>query len=294
MKIKFSSNCFTDLHKGENRHDRRFANKVRKNHKNKKSYFAVPNEVIEKYRTREISAYDVTVYAALCSLRHQYDVVRATQELLAFKCGFTPKTVSKCVERLYDCGLIVNVLTETSNSYNSRKPKYMKDVYIYQLKPLNSEKSSGFFLVQRKMFWFTLTAKAFVMYMFLCKSLSFEYEKTWNSYNDICDKLGFGRGQRSEVVALINVLAKFELIRKTVRKIKGVFVDNIYRVTGFEILTEKTTTTDRNEIRPSRKGTHFTNCIFRRNQTKVSSINSIPRFQNNVKPKFEQLSILFL
>jgi hypothetical protein len=46
--------------------------------------------------------------------------------------------------------------------------------------------------------------------------------------------MGFNRGQRSEVMRLIGSLAELELIKKTVRKIKGVYVDNIYRVCGFE------------------------------------------------------------
>jgi hypothetical protein len=36
------------------------------------------------------------------------------------------------------------------------------------------------------------------------------------------------------VVKLIGSLADFGLIKKTVRRIKGVFVDNIYRICGFE------------------------------------------------------------
>jgi hypothetical protein len=74
----------------------------------------------------------------------------------------------------------------------------------------------------------------YAMYFFMCRACSAEYCKSWNSFNDICDKLGYGRGQRSEVIRLIGSLVECGLLKKTVRRIKGVFVDNIYRIAGFE------------------------------------------------------------
>jgi predicted transcriptional regulator len=187
----------------------------------------MPNEVIEKYRDREISAVDVSVYACLCSLRREYDGVRVSQRRVASFARLTEKTVSASVERLYNCGLVLNVITDVVK----RRKKYQTS--IYHLKPLPS---SGFFFVPRHVFNFSLSPKMFAIYAFLCKSNSFDYHgepKSWNSYNDICDKLGFKRCQRSEVVKLIGGLAALGLIKKTVRRIKKAFVDNIYRVVGF-------------------------------------------------------------
>jgi predicted transcriptional regulator len=190
------------------------------------SYFVPPNEVIERYRTREISAIDVAVFAALCSLRREYNGVRVTQERLAFMCWITPKTVSASVHRLYKRGLIKNVIIETRQHWKKYKTT------VYRLKDLPE---SGFFFVPRSIFLHTrITPKMYAVYFFMCKSRHSEYCKSWNSYGDVCDKLGFGKCQRSEVMRLIGSLVERGLITKTVRRIKGVFVDNIYRVCGFD------------------------------------------------------------
>jgi Cdc6-like AAA superfamily ATPase len=74
----------------------------------------------------------------------------------------------------------------------------------------------------------------FAVYFFLCCVNHSEYGKSWNSYNDLCLKMGFGKGQRSEVIKLIGGLVELGLIEKTVRQMNGVYVDNIYRISGFE------------------------------------------------------------
>lgn len=71
----------------------------------------------------------------------------------------------------------------------------------------------------------------------LCHANHCEYGKSWNSYGDLCHKMGFGKGQRSEVMRLIGNLAEQGLIKKTVRKVKGVYVDNIYRICGFDCIS---------------------------------------------------------
>jgi hypothetical protein len=65
----------------------------------------MPNEVIELYRNRVVSAVDVAVYAALCSLRRDYDGVRLSQRKIAIICNINPKTVAASVQRLYSCRL---------------------------------------------------------------------------------------------------------------------------------------------------------------------------------------------
>jgi hypothetical protein len=90
---------------------------------------------------------------------------------------------------------------------------------IYQLKPLPV---SGFFFAPRHILRLTfITPKMFAVYFFLCYSNHCEYGKSWNSYSDLCLKMGFGKGQRSEVIKLIGSLAELGLIKKTVRKVKG-------------------------------------------------------------------------
>jgi predicted transcriptional regulator len=192
------------------------------NKKGRASYFVLPNEVMERYRCREISAVDVAVYSALCSLRRELDGVRVSQKRLAFMCGITEKTVSASVFRLYSCGLIKNVIIERNGM------KYKTSVYHLQSLP-----ESGFFFVPRCIFRHAdLSAKMFAVYVFLCCVQHNEYEKSWNSYSDLCEKMGFNKSQRSEVIRLIGSLVECGLIKKTVRKVNGGFVDNIYRVAG--------------------------------------------------------------
>jgi predicted transcriptional regulator len=182
---------------------------------------------MEKYRTCEISAVDVAVYSALCSLRRGFDGVRLSQRKIALICNIkSVKTVAASVHRLYKIGLIRNVITPVVK----KMKKY--ETSIYQLKPLPV---SGFFFVPKSVLQFTCVApKMFAVYSFLCYSNHSEYVKSWNSYADLCVKMGFSRGQRSEVIKLIGSLAGLGLIKKTIRKIKGVYVDNIYRVCGIE------------------------------------------------------------
>jgi len=190
--------------------------------KGRASYFVLPNVVMEKYRCRDISAVDVAVYSALCSLRRDYDGVRESQKRIASMCGITEKTVSASVYRLYLCGLIKNVIIERNGM------KYKTTVYHLESLP-----ESGYFFVPRCIFRHTdISAKMFAVYIFLCCVQHNEYEKSWNSYSDLCEKMGFNKGQRSEVIRLIGNLSERGLIKKTVRKVNGKYVDNIYRVAG--------------------------------------------------------------
>jgi len=195
------------------------------------SYFVMSDEVMRLYRKREISAVDVKVYAYLCSLRREYDGICVCQRQIAFMCGLSAKTVSTSAERLYSCGLIKNIIIETVK----QKRKYK--TAIYQLKPLPK---SGFCFVTRNIFsHYSLKPKMFATYLFMCNAQSHEYGKSWNSYSDICEQLGFGKCQLSEVKRLVKSLVELGLIKKTVRKIKHVFVDNIYRVCGIMAITAK-------------------------------------------------------
>ena len=290
-------------HNGDSRRDFRFDKRFRK--RDKKSYFALTNEVIVMYQSREISASDARVFAALCSLRReligiridgdkvtygglgrQADGVKISQAYLAKMCGLTRKTISKSIDRLIDRGLIVGVCSESN-----RKRGYLKSTNVYILKPLPKR---GFFLCPRTLFMHKLSNKQFAVMLFMYRARSFEYEKSWNSYNDICRKLGFSENQRSEVVKIIGELVSMELIKKTVRKMKGVFVDNIYRVAGFA--TEVMRNVRKNhtkENRPSRKGaTSPKNLVKKESHEKNYLINSIiPPLEENVNPLFMQLRL---
>jgi len=251
----------------------------------------MPNEVIEKYRTREITAVNVAVYAALCSLRREYDGVRVSQKRLAAMCGVkSEKTVAKSVERLYNSGLIVNIITPVTDNVK----KY--ETSIYQLKLLPD---SGFFLAPRAIFIHTqilqtpITPKMFAIYLFMCRACSTEYMKSWNSYNDIRENLGFCKGQKSEIMRLISRLVICGLLKKTVRQINGVFVDNIYRVTGYEeaITPCKAYKTHQKEKSPVGSRTQFKS--FSHNKETHSLVGIVSPLNEKVKRKSKKFDLFF-
>lgn len=248
----------------------------KRNRKVMKSYFVLPDEVLQLYRNREISALDLRIYAYLCNLRREYNGVQVSQKRIAFICGVTAKTVSKSVERLHKSGLIQDIIIET------QKCKIKYKTAIYRLKSLPS---SGYFFCQRQVFSCRISHKEFAVYLFMCDAQSHEYGKSWNSYNEICERLGFGKWGRSEVVKLIGRLVEIGLLTKTVHRVKKVFVDNIYRVVGFAALFKKAPT---NEKHPVMSRVQFTKTTLRKEFT---SLVTIPHFRENVKPKFAQMSV---
>jgi predicted transcriptional regulator len=212
-----------DFNSFQNRSCRRFAKKFRR--RSCKNYFVLSNEALELYRQRVINATDVVVFCYLSSLRRRYDGVRVSQKRIAAYCGISSlNTVSSSIQRLYNAGLIEEVVINTRKAIK----KYETSIYI--LKPLLK---SGFSFVPRSAFAAGLKAKEFVVFVFMCSAYNFEYGKSWNSYNDICDRLGFSRNSRSEIVKIVGRLVETGLLTKKVRRIKNVYVDNIYRVANY-------------------------------------------------------------
>jgi len=77
------------------------------------------------------------------------------------------------------------------------------------------------------------------------------------------------------------------LIKKTVRRIKKVFVDNIYRVAGFaEAVIEKPKIRQK-EKRSAEIGTQFSFS----NEKALLSPTIVSPFRENVKPFYKQLNI---
>lgn len=322
MKKPFKN---TELHEPDRRVNRRFS--ARFKHRSRKSYFTLPNTVIEMYASREISEVDIRVYAYLSSLSMRdfngYTGVKVTQRKIAARCEITENTVSASTSRLYKAGLIKIFAVEHS-SFKPKRKRHIKETYIYNLQPLPE---SGFFFCPRNVFKYSMPHKMFAVYLFLCRSHDIEYGMSWNSFNDICRKLGFGKNQRSEVVTLIDGLVELGLIKKTKRRFKKVYVDNIYRVLGLaEIAIKKAqeyTVEDiilpgtvyrrtfgfapskhkgspptsrvadilyKYEKRPVRGRTLFSINPTKKDYVSYSSIIILPPIQKNVKPQYEQLS----
>ena len=246
--------------------------------KTRKSYFVLPNEALAFYKSRKILASDLRVFAYLSSLRCKSNTVKVTQQRIAENCGLTTKTVASCVDRLYVAGLIEDVITEEVR----QKKKYKTSVYI--LKPLSN---SGFFLCPRTLFTHEMPHKAFAVMLLMYRANSPILGKSWNSYNDICERLGFGENQRSEIVAIIKSLVNMGLLKKTVRKVKKVFVDNIYRVADLmKSMVEKKT----KENSPSDTGTISKNqqtC----DSTLISTIEVIIAYSKRKSKSFSQKSL---
>lgn len=310
----------------DRRTNRRFSAKLK--HRNRKSYFTLPNTIIEMYASREISEVDIRVYAYLSSLSMRdfngYTGVKVTQKRIAARCEITENTVSASTNRLIKAGLI-KIFAVEHGGYKSKRKKYIKETYIYNLQPLPE---SGFFFCSRNVFNCSMPHKMFTVYLFFCRSHNIEYGMSWNSFNDICLKLGFGKNQRSEVIALIDGLVKRGLIKKTKRRVKKAYVDNIYRILGLaEIIIKKNqeyTIEDiilpgtvyrrifdfalskhsvsppisrdadilyKSEKRPVRSRTFFLINSFKKDYVSYSSIIILPPIQDNVKSQYEQLGI---
>jgi hypothetical protein len=259
-------------------------NRAYRRKRTQKSYIVLTDEVLQLYRDRKIFAIDVKIFVYLCNLRRKHNGVCATQSRIAFVCGITEKTVAKSTERLYKCGLI----TGASELVDKSKPKYIKPAYIYFLKPLPV---SGFFFCPRSVFKGKMPHKSFAILMFMCNAHSFEYGISWNSYNDICEQLGFSvKSQRSEIISLIGGMEEHGILQKTVRKIRGGFADNIYCVTGFETaIVSKSRKSPKREKRSDGSGTQFKNQC----EKTFFTVTIVPQGQLFVKPQFVQCRLNF-
>jgi predicted transcriptional regulator len=198
--------------------------------KGKKSYFAAPTEIFALYKTRVIFAIDVRLIAYMYSCCIGGNAVKITKERIARRCGICVNTVAASVKRLKAAGLIEHIEKKI------RKGVVKKfGTTTYRLKPLPE---SGFFLCEREKLRAAVTPKQFAIYLSACHMQNFEYDKFWNSYNDISVRLGFGKTARSEVMRLVKGLVQLGLLKKKVRKTankncKYVYVDNLYNVVDF-------------------------------------------------------------
>jgi predicted transcriptional regulator len=205
----------------------------RKNYRSK-SYFAVPTAVFEAYKLRKISAVDLKILAYLYSLRREFSGVQVSRRRIGEICGVTEKTATASVERLYNADFVTSVVT-------MRKERHFRfETAVYGLKPI----AKGFFLFPRSIFRraVNLSAQTFAVLAFFCHATNFEFEKSWNSYGDICRKLGYNhKNSRSRVMNSVKILTELGFVKKRRRKAvnlsgkspKNVFIDNIYRVSGY-------------------------------------------------------------
>ena len=273
------------------------------------NYFVMPNEAIEKFAARELSTYDVTIFSALCSLRRELkgiriikgkavycgtgglsNAVQVAQSMLARMTGIAPKTVREAISRLHAAGLIKGVILTDEPK---KKKAYMKSTNIYILKPLPS---SGFFFAPRNIFMHSrstyegsLKPRDFVMFYFMCYAQSNEYRKSWNSYNDICKRLGYSKDERSKVVASVGKLVALGVINKKARKINGGNVDNIYRVFAIGVINNgNISKRDKRKVAPPRA----TNQKTFRNKVVILNTFIITRPFQNVNTFFRKSSKL--
>jgi hypothetical protein len=82
----------------------------------------------------------------------------------------------------------------------------------------------------------------FAAYADYCHAQNYEYGKSWNSYKNLCERLGFRADHvRSKVIAIVKKLTGSGLLDKKTRKIfvgkfrnrAQIFVKNLYAVAGF-------------------------------------------------------------
>lgn len=149
------------------------------------------------------------------------NVVSVKQSTIASKCGIKAvQTVSKIIARLIDKGLIDSLgRSKKRNGYNG--------TYSYNVKKLPTQDS--FFTFDRYIFG-RLNPRQLVVYLFICKSFSFQINDCWNSYNDISRQTGL---KRETAISTVNELANMKLIVRFRRRSKSnrrVYVDNHYQI----------------------------------------------------------------
>jgi predicted transcriptional regulator len=211
---------------------RRFIN----GEKQRPNYFALTVEVLELSARGLLLENSVRVIAFLHSRKASHNEgVAISQEAIGEACGIkSPQTVRRCLDELKEHGLI----TWEEEFGEHPKGRYYKPIHVYGLKKVPKR---GYILIPRDVFLlmhkFT-TKKDFVVYLFKLHAQWHEAGVSWNSYNDICDRIGCKKkNQRSRVMKCIKTLTNLGLSVKTKRqasteKGKLKYIDNIYRVIG--------------------------------------------------------------
>ena len=190
------------------------------------SHFKLPNRIF----TLGMDAQEITVYTYLCSLpgiRQTLDgctAVSVKQSTIAHQCGIkSVRTVARVIDRLQE-----KELAEPMG--RSMKVNRHRGSYSYAVRHLSTD--AGYFYVDRHIFG-RLVPRQMLIYLFLCKSFSYELNICWNSFNDIAAQTGM---KREMVIQTINELAEMHLIvrmRRKARTSSRLFIDNHYQIVFF-------------------------------------------------------------
>ena len=190
------------------------------------SHFKLPNQIF----TFGMDAQEITIYAYLCSLpgiRQTLDgcsAVSVKQSTIAHQCGIkSVRTVARVIDSLQEKGLAEAI-------GRSRKANRHRGSYTYAVRHLSTD--AGYFFVDRHIFG-RLVPRQMLIYLFLCKSFSYELNICWNSFNDIAAQTGM---KREMVIQTINELVEMHLIvrmRRKARTSSRLFIDNHYQIVFF-------------------------------------------------------------
>lgn len=191
------------------------------------SQFKLSNQIF----TLGLDAQEISVYAYLLSLpsdRHTlngFSTISVKQSTIAFKCGFkAARTVARVICRLQEKGLVEALV-------RSVKVNRHRGSYTYAVRQLAMD--TGYFFVDRHIFG-RLVPRQMMIYLFLCKSFSYELNICWNSYNDIAAQTGM---KRELVIQTVNELCDMHLIvrmRRKARTSSRLFIDNHYQIVFFQ------------------------------------------------------------
>ncbi len=196
--------------------------------------------------------------------------IKIGQKSIATMAGLTPQTISKSIDRLVACGLILEVHRYYVDSHKLGQ-------YVYVLPIMQKD----YFFVSKGILKKNLSAPLLKVYLFCCKCADSRSRRFWNSYNDISTQLKLSR---SKVIKAISELVKLRLISKfRIIKTDGSYSDNHYQINP--IITKKIKI--RKKRRCSRHSISFLRFVLKQIQSHIFSIRSLFGFVKHKSNNFK-------
>ena len=228
----------------------------------------MPNNIFEyNLKSNELKICAI-MYSLSCRVIYNgRKYIQISQKSISTMAGLTPQTVSKAIDRLVACGLILEVRRYYVDSHKLGQ-------YVYTLPVVKH----NYFFVSKAIIRANLSAPLLKVYLFCCKCADSRSKRFWNSYNDISDKLKLSR---SKVISAIAELVKLRLISKfKVIKKDGSYSDNHYQINSVVNQGVKI----RKKRRCSRSNIFFIfRFVYKQIKSRTYSIRAILRF---VKHRF--------
>lgn len=185
---------------------------------NRNKHFKMPNNIFEyKLKSNELKVCAIMYSLSCRAIYNGRKYIQISQKSISTMAGLTPQTVSKAIDRLVACGLILEIRRYYVDSHKLGQ-------YVYTLPVVKH----NYFFVSKEIIRKNLSAPLLKVYLFCCKCADSRSKRFWNSYNDISAKLKLSR---SKVISAIAELVRLSLINKfKIIKKDGSYSDNHYQI----------------------------------------------------------------